>query len=75
MNYWIKFPCNRVQYETLPIPQLKRDYGLVSLSVKTETTVGNMEDRFRGKTKNVSFEQAKLILEHVSKYGLNEVVN
>jgi hypothetical protein len=75
MNYWIKFPCNRVQYETLPIKQLQREYGLVSLSLKKETTIGDMHDRFRGRTKDVSFEQAKLILEHVLQYGLFEINN
>ena len=73
MTYWIKFKCPLVKYTNLPTQRLKFDYGLNVNFFKGVGKIGDMECRFAGREKEVSYAQAEAIVEHISKYGFNSL--
>ena len=73
MTYWIKFKCPLSKYTSLDTQRLKFNYGLNVDFFKGVGKIGDMQDRFRGREKEVSYAQASAIVEHISKYGFNPI--
>lgn len=72
MTYWIKFDCNLPQYLKLHTDVLHNRYGLPVQFHMGVGKIGNLDDRFRGREKEVSYEQAKAIIAHIKEHGFNE---
>lgn len=67
---WIKFPCNLLQYEKLPLVELKREYGLVTKYHNKSCVVGSLDSRYENRNKEVSYTQAVGIMQHILEKGL-----
>lgn len=70
MVHWIKFKCNLLQYEKLNLKRLHIEYGLPTKFHKGVCKVGNLDNQFENREKEVSYEQASQIIKHILGYGL-----
>lgn len=66
----IKFPCNLLQYQKLPLVELRRKYGVVVNYYDKSCIVGNLGSHYGNVDKEVSYAQAVGILQHIKEYGL-----
>lgn len=65
----IKFPCNLLQYQKLPLVELKRRYGVAADYYNKSCIVGNLDSHYDS-DKEVSYAQAVGILQHILEKGL-----
>lgn len=70
-TYWIKFPCNLLQYEALHLKGLTLEYGLPTKYHNKFCKIGNVHNKFENREKDVTYEQAKAIVAHIKEFGLN----
>lgn len=66
----IKFPCNLLQYQKLPLVELKRKYGIVADYCNKSCIVGNLGSHYGNVDKEVSYAQAVGIIQHILEKGL-----
>ena len=71
MVHWIKFKCSLLQYEKLPLKWLSVEYGLPTKFHKRVCKVGDLDFTFENREKEVSYEQASQIINHIREYGLH----
>jgi len=66
----IKFPCNLLQYQKLPLVELKRKYGIVLNYYNKSCIIGGLASQYGDVDKEVSYVQAVGIIQHILKKGL-----
>jgi len=69
-SHCIKFPCNLIQYQKLPLVELKRKYGIVVNYYNKSCIIGGLDSHYGNVDKEVSYAQAVGIIQHIKEYGL-----